>query len=902
MKGLGGVRRFFRLGAFRPDPDEDVETELSFHFRQTEEELVARGMSPETARQEARRRFGDLDRYRRDLSRIDRGTTARHRRTALLEAVVQDVRYLLRGLARTPGFTVAVVLTLALGIGANATMFGIIDRLLLSPPSGVADPEYVARLQIDRVSPFTGDRGIWSYLTFQDYQDFLEAGGLEAVGAYGSQSVILGRGEEAERVNAVFVTASFLRVLGVQPVLGRFFEEAEAQAGTSRVAVLSYGLWQRRYGGSRDVLGRTLSVGNGSYTVVGVAPQGFNGVDLERVDLILPIHAYTVHTGSDRWVASRGYYWLQAVARLAPSASRVAVAEEATALHRNGRREYIDRGSYPEEASVVLGPLQAALGPEAPGEVKVSWWLAGVTLIVLLIACANVANLLLARGAGRQRELGIRVALGISHRRLVGQLLSESVILAGTGGVVGLAMAYWGGAVLQRVFLPDVPWADSTVNHRVLLFTLVLAVVTGLLAGTAPAWKGARGGVVGAMKERGWGGSGRRSRGQAALLVTQAALSLILLVGAGLFVRSLRQAQKLDMGFDPEGLVVARLSLDGEWEPKARLELAQRAVARLEALPGVMAAGTANPGPFAGMWALDFFVPGMDSIPAPPLMGPFIMGVSPGYLPTLGARLQEGRLFTDQEAASGARVAVVTRNMARGLWPTESALGKCFKLNEPDNPCWEVVGVVEDGYLSQITEGMPWQYYLPFGTPALELGMYPEVLMIRARGDPSNLLQTLRVELRGLDPGVRFAHVQLLQNLIDPQLRSWRLGATMFSLFGILALLVASVGLYSVLAFNVARRTRELGVRHAVGASRGHIVGMVVRESVGTTGVGVVVGLVLAVIAGGKLGPLLFETSPRDPVVIGGVVGALLLVAVVAGALPARSASRVDPIQALRSD
>jgi predicted permease len=902
MRGLNQVRRFFRLAAFRPDPEGDLESELAFHFQRTEEELLEQGMSPSAAREEARRRFGDLERYRRELSRIDRGTVARSRRTGVLEALGQDLRYLLRGMMRTPGFTVAVVLTLALGIGANATMFGIVDRLLLSPPSGVVDPGSVVRLQIHRVSPFTGQPGIWSYLTFEDYRDFLEAGNLEGVAAYGFQNAILGRGDEAEPVHALLATASFARVLRVQPVLGRFFDESEAQPGASRVAVLSYGLWQRRFGGSRDVLGRTLAVGDGSYTVVGVAPRGFNGVDLEPVDLFLPIHAYTVLSGSDRWVASRGYYWLQSVARLAPSASRVAVAEEATTLHLNGRREYVDRGSYPEDARVVLGPLQAALGPDAPGEVGVSRWLAGVTLIVLLIACANVANLLLARGARRQRELGIRVALGISRRRLVGQLLSESVMLAGLGGVVGLAMAYWGAGFLRQVFLPDVAWAESPVNLRVLLFTLALAVATGLLAGVAPAWSGTRSGVAGSMKQGGWGGTGRRSRGQSALLITQAALSLILLVGAGLFVRSLHQARELEMGFNPRGLVAANLTLEGEWEPAATLELAQRAMARLEALPGVVGVGAANPGPFAGMWALDFFVPGMDSIPAPRLMGPFVTGVTPGYLATMGSRLLEGRMFTDQEAASGERVAVVTRNMARGLWPTESAVGKCFKVNEADGPCWIVVGVVENSYLSQITGDMPWQYFLPFGPPALELEMDPGVFVIRTRGDPAALLNTVRAELRSVDPAVRFARVQPLQNLIDPQLRPWQLGATMFSLFGVLALLVAMVGLYSVLAFNVARRTRELGIRNAVGASRGQLVGLVIREAVGVTGVGVALGSALALAGSGKLGPLLFETSPRDPLVMGGVVGVLLLVALVAGAVPAWTASRVDPIQALRAE
>ena len=902
MKILSGVRRFFRLSAFRPDPEGDLETELSFHFRQTQEELLAQGLSPSDAREEAQRRFGNVSYYRKELTRIDHQTAARSSRLAFLEAVAQDLGYVARGLRRGPGFTAAVVLTLALGIGANATMFGVVDRLLLSPPAHVEDPDNVVRLQVHRLSPFTGTPTTMAYQTFADYQDFAGAGSLESVAAFGDQEVILGRGEDAARVSAIFSTTSFFPLLGVVPARGRFFDESEDEPGAPGVAVISHGLWQRRLGGREDILEQTLSIGNGSFSVVGVAPEGFNGVDLAPVDLFLPVHAFTTHLGSDSWVTGRGFYWLQILGRLASADSRQIAADEASALHLNGRREYIDQGRYSEDARIVFGSLKAALGPDAPGEIQLSRWLIGVTFIVLLIACANVANLLLARGARRRRELGIRVALGISRRRLVGQLLLESTALAGLGGVVGLAMAYWGGHLMRTVFLPEVAWYSSPVNGRVLVFTLGVAVATGLLAGMAPALKGADEEVVNSLKEGGRGGIGGGARGQAALLVLQAALSVILLVGAGLFVRSLHRAQDMDLGLDPQGLIVANLQLDGEWEPAAALDLSYRATERLEQIPGISSASVASMSPFRGMAAFEIFVPGLDSIPAPRSLGPFITAGSPNHLSTLGIQLREGRMYTDQEANSGARVAVVTENMAQGLWPSESALGQCFMLNDRDSPCWEVVGVAEVSHLTNLTGEVPWQYYLPFGEITTEMGMEPGALMIRAQGDARALLASVRSELRNLDPGVRFAHVRLQQDLIDPQLRSWKLGATMFSLFGVLALLVATVGLYSVLAFNVARRTRELGVRSAVGASRSRLLSMILRQAVGVTGVGVLLGLAVSFLASKSLGPLLFHTSAKDPLVMVSVAASLVVVALAAGAIPAWAAAKIDPMKALRTD
>ena len=902
MKIFPGFRQFFHLSTFRPDPEGDLEEELSFHFRQTEEELIERGLSPAEAREESHRRFGNVREYRRKMGRIDRRTAARSRRIAFFESVLQDLAYVARGMRREPGFTAAVVFTLALGIGANSTMFGVVDHLLLAPPAHVQEPDDVVRLQVYRTWSFVGSPDVYSYMPYSDYQDFLGAQTLESVAAFGEMEMVLGEGDDAEHVAALLTTASFFPLLGVQPVVGRFFDESEDEPGVPGVAVLSYGLWQRRFGGQRDIVGRSLAVGNGLYTVVGIAPQGFNGVDLEPVDLFLPVQARTTYQGSDEWVANRGWYWLQTLARLSPSSSREAAVQEATTLHRNGRRELLEEGRYSDDARIVLGSIHAALGPDAPDEVQVSRWLVGVTFVVLLIACANVANLLLTRGIRRRRELGIRVALGISRRRLVRQLFLESTILAGLGGIMGLAMAYWGGQAVRTAFLPQVAWPPSPVNGRALLFTFGVAVTTGFLAGMAPAWTRAREGLADTLKEGGRGGTARWSRSQTALLVTQAALSVVLLVGAGLFVKSLTRAQSMDMGLDPEGLIVASVELDGEWEAPALLELANRATERLEASPGIGNVSlTSNP-PFGGMQAFDLYLPGMDSIPAPRGVTPLVTIASPNYLSTLGIQVVTGRVFTDQEAAAGARVAVVTENMAEGIWGAESAVGQCLLVNERESPCWEIVGVVEASRLTNLDKQIPWQYYLPLGEEAIALGVEPEAFLIRAEGDGRELLAPIRRELRALDPAVRFANAALLQERIDPHLRPWKLGATMFSLFGVLALMVAAVGLYSVLAFMVAMRTREMGVRSAMGASRFRLIRMVLSQSVAVTAIGVTLGLTIAVIAAGKVGPLLFGTSARDPQVLVGVGAVLLVVALAAGAVPAWAAARVDPMKALRAD
>ncbi|MGD2154056.1 MAG: ABC transporter permease [Gemmatimonadales bacterium] len=818
------------------------------------------------------------------------------RRLGILSTALDNLSHAARGLRRSPGFTAAVVVTLALGIGVNATMFGIVDRLLLSEPAQVRDADQVRRLyahmRFRPGGPLVHQRAL-AYLDFTDWQ---QAASFKAVGAYWANDVTLGRGADAVRLNGGLASASFFNVLGLEPALGRFFNESEDQAGAAGVTVLSYGLWKRRFGSDPSVLGRTLDIGAGTYTVIGVAPRGFTGIDLEGVDLWAPLHAYTIEEGTDRWKRTRNYYWIKVVARLADGVSVAAAESEATHLHRNGRREQIDQGHYDENVRVVVAPLVEARGPNASEESKVSVLLAGVSLIVLLIACANVANLLLARSLRRRKEIAVRLALGISRGRLTGMLLTESVVLAAVGAVAAVLVASWGSDFIRHALLPDVAWTDSPVGVRVLIFTALLALVAGIVSGIIPALQAVRFDLTNDLKDSARAGTVRRSQSRIALLVVQGALSVVLLVGAGLFVRSLQRLEGLDLGLDPGPVVYAML----EFEPRERTaeeenRIYERSLERLRALPSVEHASTSGGLPFWGGSIEDIFVDGLDSVPAPP-PGPHMEGVTPDYFATLGIAMRRGRDFDERDAVGAPPVAIVNEMMARALWG-DDPLDQCFHIATVDAPCTRVVGVVEDSHRMFLTETRKWVFYLP-------AAQYPEgvpsAILLRARGDPQRLAPTVQRELLTGDPDIRYAVVRPLQENIDPQFRSFQLGATMFGVFGLLALIVAAFGLYSVLAFNVAQRTHEIGVRSALGATRGRIVAEVMRESLALAAIGIALGLVIAIAAAGALAPLLYEISPRDPAVLFVVTVTLLLTAAAAGLVPATRAARIDPNAALR--
>ncbi len=816
----------------------------------------------------------------------------------VLSVTRDNVGYSVRGLLRSPGFTAAVVATLALGIGVNATMFGIVDRLLLSSPGQVKDGEQVRRLYARMRLPWNGESVHQRALSYLDFTDWREARSFASVAAYWTNEATLGRGVEAVRVRASLVTASFFATLGVEPALGRFFDATEDRPGAGGVAVLSYGLWQARFGGDPAVLGRRVDIGRGSYTVIGVAPRGFSGVDLDQVDVWAPLHAYTTELESERWRLTRNYYWIKVIVRLAAGVGVEAAETEATYLHRNGRGEMIAEGRYDEDVTVVVAPLVEARGPNASDESIVSVLLAGVSLIVLLIACANVANLLLARGLRRRKEIAVRLALGISRRRLAGQLLTESVVLAALGGAAALLAAAWGADLIRHVLLPDVMWTDSPVSLRVLAFTAVLALATGLVSGIVPTLQASRPDLSNDLKDSARAGTVRRSRTRVALLVVQGALSVVLLVGAGLFVRSLQRVEGLDLGLDARAVVYAQL----EFEPRERTteevnRIYQRSLERLRALPAVEHASFSGGLPFWGGSIEDVYVSGLDSVPAPP-PAPHMDTVTPDYFATLGIALLRGRDFAATDAAGAAPVAILNESMARGIWG-DDPLGKCFHIASRDAPCTRVVGVVADSHRMRVTETRKWVFYLPAAQYPEES---PSAILLRVRGDAERLASVVQRELLAGDSDIKYAVVRPLQERIDPQLRSYRLGAAVFSVFGLLALIVAALGLYSLLAFNVAQRTHEIGVRTALGATRSRILTQILKESVALAAVGIAIGLAVALAAAGALAPLLYDVSPRDPAVLATVTLTLLLVAALAGILPAARAARIDPNLALRAE
>jgi predicted permease len=523
--------------------------------------------------------------------------------------------------------------------------------------------------------------------------------------------------------------------------------------------------------------------------------------------------------------------------------------------------------------------------------------LAGVSLIVLIIACANVANLLLARGIRQRREIAIRMALGVSRTRLIGQLVTESLLLAGTGGIAALLIAHLGGDLMGTTLFPDVLWVESALSTRMLVFTMLASISTGLAAGVVPALQASRPDLTEALKEGGRGTSGERSRTRTAFLLVQGVLSVVLLVGAGLFVRSLDEVQSLDMGMEPVGVLMMSLEFNTDVPYEEEMQLYDRAVERLQVLPGVRSASASVGVPFGPGYALRIKVPGLDS-PEQETRTAFIHAITPEYFATLGMQLRQGRAFTSADAQNALPVTVVNETMARFLWPTGDAIGKCLQIGPEDPPCTEVVGIVQDAREQELVGDDVMQYYVPLGQGMV--GNTPDAVFVRTAASEAGLAGLLRREVLGIDPSVKAANVRPLTELIDPHMRSWKLGATVFTAFGGLALVVAAIGLYSLLSFDVAQRTYELGIRSALGAAPGRLLASVFRHAFGLMTVAIALGIMIAFAAGRAIEPLLYGVLPTDPLVLAIVTVTLLLVATLAGWLPARRATRVDPNVALR--
>jgi predicted permease len=896
LRGLWLRLRFY---LFRDRYDREMEEEMRFHLDLREADHRHGGMSAEDARDAAQQRFGN------------RASLQELRRTAVafpsLDALGQDLRYVLRAIRHAPGFSVMVVLTLGLGLGANAAMFGIIDRLLLRGPAHVVDADRVVRLYAtEKESDGTeSTRGTLGYVLYTHLRD--NARDFEDLAVVSRTEATVGRGAEAHRVMIGRASWNLFPLLGVKPVLGRFFSADEDRPPQGEnVVVLEEGYWKRVFAGDRAIAGKTMVMGGVTYTIVGVVPQGFTGVQLERRDAWVPI-SLTYWGPGARWATAWDVNWLQIVGRLKPGVTPEEAAARATIVHH---RSFDGPASNAMgTATLTVAPLRYNGSRRETTEARVSRWLVAVAVIVLLIACANVANLFLARAARRRREVAVRLALGVGRGRLIRLLVAESLVLGVAGGVAGLAIAFAGGRFVRGVLLPNVAWTDAGVDLRVFAVTAFAAIITGIVVGLAPAIQGTRLELASALKSGAREGGAARSRLRTTLTVMQAALSVVLLVGAGLFVRSLWRVTSLELGLEPRRILLVSFdwpTVAGQsQEARQRERLRQHAfyeeaLARVRSLPGVQRAAVVVGTPFQSSMSLERLrVPGRDSLPMVPGNEPLIRAVSDDYFETAGTRVVRGRAFTAADVATSQRVVVVNETMARTIWPNRDPIGECLLMDTM--PCSHVIGVVEDSRRFGLREEPGMQYYIPLGQE-FGLGFGGRRLFVRPSGDPVALVQTIRAEMVRLAPGIGFVTVQRMQDDVDSQLRPWRLGATMFAVFGGLAMLVAAIGLYSVISYLVTQRRHEIAVRIAIGADASNIVGLVVRHGVVLALVGLAIGIVIALNGSRWVGPLLFETSPRDPVVYGLVIAVLLAVALLATAVPAWRASRTDPIEALRSD
>jgi predicted permease len=874
--------------------DRELDDELRFHLEKETAKHISAGMPPDEARRRARAEFGGLERIRDD-TRDARGLV-------VLETLGQDLRYAARGLAARPVFTGGVVLTLALGLGANATMFGIVDRLLFRSPATLRDAASVNRIYVSY--DWDGERRTDLNFAFPTYRDFVRnARSVDAIAAFQTRQLPVGEGEDTREMRVTIASASYFSFFNARPVHGRFFDSVEDSVPQGApVVVLGYGFWQTKFGGREDVIGQTMRINQQVRTIIGVAPEGFVGLSDQGVPAAyIPMSSYASEVRGTRYVDGYGWTWAELVTRRKPGVSIAAAETDLKASYYESWRKELN-GAPPSpdsaRAAVALGPVQLNRGPLAGRESVVARWIGGVALIVLLIACANVANLLLSRAIGRQREIAVRLALGVSRGRLVRQLMTESMVLALLGGAAGVCIAQWGAGALRAFFFTTDEALPVATDGRTLLFAIGATIVVAFLTGLVPALQAGGGDLAGALKTGSREGTYRRGRTRTTLLVVQATLSVVLLVGAGLFVRSLRNVQGFRMGYDSDRIVVVTTNLRGQRLNDDELNaLSERLLVAAAEVPGVTHASLAATIPFWSNEGRGLWVPGVDSIGR---LGRFVLQVgSPGYFATTGTRILRGRAFDETDRKGAPHVVVVSEGMARAIWPGQDALGKCVRIGADTAPCSTVIGVSEEIRTRSLTDVREFTYYL--STAQSDGAMYPQ-LFVRVNGEAATLADDIRVRLQREMPGAAYTIAMPLGRLIDPQRRSWEFGATMFVAFGGLALVLAAIGLYSLIAYDVAQRTQELGVRLALGASMSDVMALVMSSGVRLVVVGVVLGGGLALWGSKWMEGLMFQQSPRDPVVFGVVALVLLAVALVATSGPALRAARVDPNVALRGE
>lgn len=879
--------------------ERELAEELDFHRDQLENAARGEGISPDDARQAAQRKLGSAMRARENAR--ERWSWPR------ADQLLDDTRYAFRTLARSPGYTATVIVTLALGIGANVAMFSVIDQMMYRPLPYLRDANQVNRVYLhSNLRDKRVLRGSMEYTRYTDLRDNSKS--FAATAVFAEPRVAVGAGENARERKAGVVSASFFSFFDAPPALGRYFTEEEDRPplGAS-VVVLSHALWQTEFGG-RNVIGERLKVGNIDGEIIGVAPPNLSvSNEADPPSVFVPITAYAGNAGSsDAQTYFQKYAWgfTNMMVRRHPGVSEETASADLTqAFLQSWRKEREGEPSVaPLEVArptATAGALKPWAGPDPALEARTSKWIAGITIIVLLIATANVINLALARALKRQRETAVRLALGAKRSRIVSQSIVESLVLNSGAAIAAMFVASGGALLIRRMLRMTATLTAPSfeLDWRMFVLAAALALMVGLLTGMLPAWLSQRGNLSPALRAGGRSGGGHRNGLRAALLVTQGALTVVMLVGAGLFVRSLNAVKNLPMGYTTDHVLRVSRVERGQITNEDRTTLRRVLLERAQSLPDVQAASWVSSVPFISTSTTSIFVNGIDSVSA---LGRFTyQATTPDYFKVMSTRIIRGRGFSNADVAGTPRVAVISEGMAKAIWPTRDAIGECMRLTADTMPCTTVVGISEDMVQQDLESSQKFHYYVPIEQFTRTHG---NGLLLLVRGDPAVQGESIRRELQRVVPGATYLTVQPLSEIVAGAQRSWRMGASLLVVFGGLALAVAAVGLYGVLSYNVAQRMHELGVRSALGATPGRILKLVVRQSVVLILIGITTGAALAAFAGKWVQPLLFKQSATDPVVYGAVALLMLIVAFAASASPALAASRADPNSALRVD
>ena len=904
----------FRLRSIwdRRQRDAELEEEIGFHLAEEAEEQIETGLPPERAHAEARRKFGNVT--------LIREQTRETWGWAPAERLLKDVGSAFRMMRRNTGYTCAVVLTLALGIGLNAPMYEMLSRLFLQVPPHIENPDGVHRVWLsERVGP--DDRGASTGRTWVvDAMQWLDFTALTAdnalidgVAGHRVSFRSNGRGQRAETLRVSWVTGEFLDFLGVVPTVGRLIAAEDDDLAAQPVAVISDGYRRQRFVSAEEALGVSLSFDDITYLIVGVLPPGFSGPRSNAVDVWLPLeHAATASRGNS-WRRYGTTFYLTPFIRLALGATVEAAGAAATAAVRAARAGSRFSDSLDPEASVALGPILRTRGPTTlRRHMRLPLIAGGITFVVLLIAAVNMSNLLMLRVAARRRELAVRYALGLGRWGIGRLLVIESLVLAALSGIAALAVAAVTGDALRRTLLPSHQWAEDPLGVTAIGFTGIAVLGIGLVAALAPAVYAARSrGIEKLDSSRGARALGTPVR--TGLIVVQAALSVVLLSGTAVFYRSFEAARQVDVGYAKEHLLTVTL---GSFHGDTRLDglggapLDESAINAMEArvrdVPEVLdvAQGTSSPMGGSGAAYGDLRIEGLDRLPF--RYGPHVNLTTANFFDVAGLDIREGRGFTEWDREGTRKVAVVNMSFAQQAWPGQSAVGRCLFVSS-DADCTTVVGVVEPAVNWALLETDP-AYYLPISQtssdPALSgWGSIQRSLIVRTASSPGRVEAPVLGALAELFPELPGHHVRNLSTEFASRIRTWRTGTSLFAASAMLAVLLAAIGLYAVIAFGVRQREHEFGIRRVLGARASRLLRMVLARGFSLAAAGVVAGTLAALWAGKFVEPLLFDgRTPRDPLAFGVAALVLLAIAVMASLLPARRAARADPRRALQAE